>query len=236
VKKLLFVFAVLSVTTALVGCTGVTGGTGFTGAAGTQGPAGTPGNDGATGPQGPAGASATPVPETTVQQLVDAQNVYRESLGETELSSGLTCVVQAISSGGFLSTSSPNYVAANCTANPLSTACGIVLTGTAYQYLLSVGFDQPNSGAGPNSIIDPGIQPLFANINYRVSCSGQIVITANGYHEFDVSSDDGAIVTINGGAPVLSNDGTHGITTVVGTKGLQAGVYPFTLLYAQSGG
>lgn len=200
-------------------------------ARGDKGDTGNAGTPGATGPQGPA---APVTPETTVQQLVDAENQYRESLGETELSLGMSCAVQAISSGGFLSTSSPNYVAATCTANPLSQACAIVLTGTSYAFLGVNGFNQPNSNAGPNNIIDPQIQGLFTNNNYRISCTGQLVVTDDGYHGFSVASDDGAIVTVDG-TQVTNNDGSHGISTALGTKNLRAGVHTLSVLYAQSG-
>jgi len=192
------------------------------------------GDTGATGPQGPQGPAAPVTPETTVQQLVDSENAYRETLGQTELSSGMACSVQAISSGGFLSTSSPNYVAATCTANPLSAACGIVLTGTSFAFLGVNGFNQPNSNSGPNNIIDPQIQSLFTSNNYRISCSGQLVVTEDGYHGFSVASDDGAILTVDG-AQVTNNDGNHGITTAVGTKNLRTGVHTLSVLYAQSG-
>lgn len=193
------------------------------------------GDSGSNGGAGPAGPTAPVTPESTVQQLVDANNLVRESLGQTYLTPGLSCTVQAISSGGFLSTSSPTYVAATCTANPLSAACAIVLTGPSYPYLLTVGFNQANSGPGPNSVLDPAIQALFETNNYRISCSGQIVITDNGYHAYSMSSDDGSILTIDG-AQVINNDANHGIVTLNGTKNLTVGVHTFSILYAQSGG
>jgi PA14 domain len=194
------------------------------------------GNTGSTGETGAPGIPApTPSPETTIQELVDSQNEYRESLGQTELSLGLSCTVQAISSGGFLSTASPNYVAANCTAAPLSGACAIVTTGPSYSYLMAGDLNQPNSGPGPNSLIDPEIQPLFLNNNYKITCTGQIVVTEDGYHDYTVSSDDGSILTING-TQVVTDDGQHGVTEAQGTTNLRAGVYPITILYSQSGG
>lgn len=183
---------------------------------------------GPTGPQGPAGPVAPAPSVTPIQQqindLVSAENVYRESLGQTELSSGLGCSVQAVSGGQYLSSSSPGYTAAQA----------IVVTGPSYAYLLKVGFDQPNSGPGPNDVIDPSIQGLFLTNNYKISCSGQLVVTEDGYHAFSMSSDDGSILTIDG-TQVINNDGSHGITTVNGTKNLRAGVHTFSLLYAQSG-
>lgn len=196
------------------------------------------GDKGATGAPGPQGPAA-PIPvvdpvQATIDMYVTAENSWRESQGQTELSQGLTCSVQAISSGGFLSTSSPNYVAANCTANPLSGYCALVLTGSSYAFLGS-NFDQVNSGAGPNSVIsDPYVRSLFTNNNYKISCSGQVVVTDDGYHGFSMSSDDGSILTIDG-SQVINNDGNHGVSTVSGAKLLRAGIHTFSLSYAQSG-
>jgi len=200
-----------------------------------RGDKGDQGNTGATGPQGPAVPAPVVSPaQEQIDALVASENSYRESQGQTELSQGLTCSVQAISSGGFLSTSSPNYVAATCTANPLSAACALVLTGSSYPFL-GTNFDQVNSNSGPNSVItDPYIRSLFTSNNYKISCSGQLVVTEDGYHGFSMSSDDGSILTVDG-AQVINNDGNHGITTVAGTKLLRSGVHTFSLVYAQSG-
>jgi hypothetical protein len=187
------------------------------------------GSDGATGATGPQGPAAPAPVVTPAQQHIDdviaSENAYREGLGETELSVGLSCTVQAISAGQYLSSSSPGYTAAQA----------IVLTGPSYAYLLTVGFDQPNSNPGPNNVIDPSIQPLFLNNNYRIVCSGQMVVNDDGYHSFSMSSDDGAILTVDG-TQVINNDGNHGITTMSGTKNLRKDVvHTFSLQYAQSG-
>lgn len=169
--------------------------------------------------------SPTPATQTTVEGIVANENAYREGLGQTELSLGLSCTVQAISAGQFLSSSSPGYTAAQA----------IVLTGPAYPYLLTIGINQPNSNSGPNNVIDPSIQPLFLTNNYRIVCTGQLVVTEDGYHSFVMSSDDGSILTIDG-TQVINNDGNHGITTLSGTKNLRSDVvHTFNLQYAQSG-
>lgn len=217
------IFGVLVLALAISACANDSAFEGATGNAGPGGKPGATGATGATGAQGPAGPAATPPPLTTVQQLIANQNSYRETLGQDPLTVGMACTVQAIASGTYLSSSSPGYTA----------AAAIVLTGTAYPYLLTVGFDQPNSGPGPNSAIDPEIQSLFVSNNYRISCTGDLVIAEDGYHNFELSSDDGSILTIDG-TQVVNNDGAHGVTTLSGTKALQAGVHTFSLLYAQS--
>lgn len=163
----------------------------------------------------------------SVQSLVDEENEYRLSQGQTMLSQGLSCTVQQVASGQWLSSSSPGYNAGQ----------GVVsLTGTSYAFLNKNGFNVGNtSGGSYNSILPSAIQPLFANVNYRISCTGFIVIEQDGYALFSLASDDGSILTVDG-TQVINNDGNHSITTKSGTKLLRRGVKSFTLLYAQTGG
>jgi hypothetical protein len=192
------------------------------------------GCEGMQGIQGPSGSAIillpshpTPPPvPTSIQAIVNSENSYRASLGEAPFTPGLSCTVQAIASGNYLSSSSPGYTAAEA----------IVTTGTSYAYLLSTGFDQPNSGPGPNSVINPEIQPLFEANDYKINCTGQLVVSEDGYYSFTMSSDDGSLLYIDG-TLVIDNDGQHGITTMSGTKGLESAVtHTFQLEYAQSGG
>ncbi len=210
----------------LTGC----GSTGATGATGSTGATGAVGATGATGPQGPAASpTLSPSPsETAVQLLVDSENAYREGLGQTELSPGLSCNVQLIGSGQWLSASSPGYVAAQGVVTALAGS-------TNYTYLFTAPFNQPNAASGPDSDIPVPLQPLFESQNYKISCSGQIVVTTTDYYNFDVNSDDGSILSVDG-ATVVNNDGNHAITDKSGTKYLRQGVHTFSLLYAQSGG
>lgn len=190
------------------------------GATGAPGIPGTPGQD---------GDDYVP-PEVTPEQadidfLLGDENAYRLSLGQTELSSGLSCTVQKIASGQWLSSSSPGYNAGQGI---------IVVTGTAYSYLFKGIFNQSNSSPGPNTLLPLAIQPLFLNNNYRITCSGQIVVRETGYYNFELNSDDGSILTING-TQVVNNDGNHGMTAKSGTVLLRRGVRTFALSYAQTG-
>lgn len=189
--------------------------------------AGPMGDTGATGPQGPQGPAAPTPPVTAIQQIVNSENAYRETLGQAPLTPGLACTVQAISAGTYLSSSSPGYTAAQA----------IVLTGPSYSYLLSTTINQPNvAGTAGNSLINPEIAPLFLNNNYRIVCTGQLVVTQDGYYGFSTSSDDGSLLYVDG-TLVVDNDGAHGIQTVSGTKLLEAAVtHTFSLYYAESAG
>lgn len=189
--------------------------------------AGPMGDTGNTGPQGPQGPAAPTPPVTAIQQIVNSENAYRETLGQAPLTPGLACSVQAISAGTYLSSSSPGYTAAQA----------IVLTGPSYSYLLSTAINQPNvAGTAGNSLINPEIAPLFLTNNYRIVCTGQLVVTQDGYYGFSTSSDDGSLLYVDG-TLVVDNDGAHGIQTVSGTKLLESAVtHTFQLSYAQSAG
>lgn len=171
--------------------------------------------------------STTPATPATdeVQSLVDEENSYRLSQGQTMLSSGLSCTVQQVASGQWLSSASPGYNAGQGV---------LVLSGTNYAFLNTTGFNQPSSsGSLPNNILPKAIQSVFLNLNYKINCTGFVVIKDDGYQQFDLSSDDGSILTVDG-TQVVNNDGSHGVTTKTGTKLIRRGVKSFTLSYAQS--
>lgn len=199
----------------LSACQGQMGGTGGTGS---------PGAPGAVGPAGP----AANVPALTpAEQTVASENAYRKTQGLAPLTQGLSCVVQAIASGTYLSSSSPGYTAAQA----------IVLTGPSYSYLLPTAINQPSvAGTAGNNLIDPEIQPLFLTNNYRIVCTGALVVAEDGYYSFTTSSDDGSLLYLDGSL-VVDNDSAHGIQSVSGTKLLEAAVtHTFQLQYAQSAG
>lgn len=163
----------------------------------------------------------------TVQSLVDEENSYRLSQGQTMLSQGLSCTVQQVSSGQWLSSSSPGYQVGQGV---------VVLTGTNYAFLGKSGFNVPNtSGGSANELLPASIRSLFINQNYKVNCTGFIVVEDDGYASFELSSDDGSILTVDG-TQVINNDGNHSIQAKTGAKLMRRGVKSFTLAYAQTGG
>lgn len=159
-----------------------------------------------------------------VQRLIDEENEYRLGLGQSALSSGLSCTVQQISSGNWLSSASPGYPGSGV----------LVLTGASYAYTLSSELNQPAT-SGTDSLLPSAIRPLFLGKNYKRVCTGHVVLTQDGYYSFDLNSDDGSILTVDG-VQVVNNDGQHGMTLKSGVKYLRRGVRSFSLQYAQSGG
>lgn len=217
-----------------VACAPTIGDTGVQGPAGSNGSDGHDGqngNNGSNGSDGHDGTSYVP-PVVTEEQadinfLLDDENTYRLNLGQTQLSNGLSCTVQALGSGQWLSSSSPGYNAGQGVVAALAGS-------TQYSYLYQGSFNQPDSPSGPNNLIPVALQPLFLSSNYKISCSGQIVVRQTAYYNFELNSDDGSILTVNG-TQVVNNDGNHAMTLKSGTVFLRRGVRTFSILYAQTG-
>ena len=71
--------------------------------------------------------------------------------------------------------------------------------------------------------------------SWNVQFSGVMDITAAGQHEFDVSSDDGSALYVDG-REVVMNDGLHGPSSRKGTVDLPVGKHQVNLLYFNHGG
>lgn len=159
-----------------------------------------------------------------INMLVAQKNTDRAVTAQAPLTNGLSCVVQQVSSGQCLNTSS-----IGCSG------LGLVMTGTSYTYLYQGLFNQPDSaGSDTDNLLPVSLQPLFTSKNFRIVCSGQLVITTSDYYEVDLSSDDGSILTVDG-SQVVNNDNNHGMTTRSGTALLYRGIHSLSLQYAQTG-
>ena len=161
-----------------------------------------------------------PTPEIIdeIKAIIDDENQYRLGLGQTVLSSGLSCTVQQIASGSRISSSS------NVGLGPV-----ITMSGPVYSYLYKGSFNQPSANSGPSNLLPSNIGPLFVGINYLIRCQGQIVITNTDYYNFSLDSDDGSLLYIDG-TTVINNDGNHGMTITSGSKYLRKGVHTFKIL------
>ena len=170
-------------------------------------------------------AATATVEPTDIENVVKEENDYRLGLGQAALTAGLSCTVQQVASGQWLSNASPGYPGSGV----------IVVTGTSYPYLMKNSFNQAEaSGSLPHSAIPSALQSQFLNKNFKINCTGQFVATETGYYDFELSSDDGSILTV-GGTQVINHDGNHGVTAKSGSKYLRRGVHTFTLSYAQTG-
>jgi len=158
-------------------------------------------------------ASITPL--NTVQELVNLQNEYRESIGEDDLLPGLSCALYAV----------PNTTTNIIGATGLSYVTSWVFSGT---------FDQSNAPVTAGLNILPA--PLQANYEtwYIVKCSGNLVSGDSNWHDFSITSDDGSNLYIDG--LLINNDGLHSAQTKSYSKYLVYGFHSFELDYFQGAG
>ena len=72
--------------------------------------------------------------------------------------------------------------------------------------------------------------------NFGVVYGGQLLIPESGAYHFQLASDDGAVLLVDG-SPVVDNDGVHNDKIrKQGEAQLKAGSHPFELRYFQAGG
>ena len=188
-----------------------------------------PGATGATGPQGPPGTSAYPGVPDNILTLVQSYNEYLYSIGNDPIQPGLKCTLYTV----------PNMPATPCILAADIAGCTQLSTTTGYASVQSFTYvgtiDQPNqAGTAGFNILPSALSSLYST-NYALTCTGYFVNVDYNTHEFDVSSDDGSLLYINGSL-VVQNDGEHGIADVKGEKYLEAQVYSFQLNYFQGPG
>jgi hypothetical protein len=219
-----------------MGCSGPQGNTGAVGATGAAGSNGqsTVGPPGPTGPQGPAGQNASPEPSaspstTAVEAVVNNYNEYLMSQGTDPLTPGLRCTLYNV----------PNLPATPCLLSTSISGCTTLSSTTGYSavgtFLYAGALDQPNeAGTAGFNVLPEALQSFYSS-DFAVTCTGYFVNTDYTWHTFDVNSDDGSLLYINGSL-VVNNDGLHGATDVKAVKYLQAQVYSFQVNYFQGPG
>jgi hexosaminidase len=80
-----------------------------------------------------------------------------------------------------------------------------------------------------------GLQQFGRQTDYGVSFQGYLRIPDDGFYEFAVESDDGAILDIDG-EQIVNNDGNHGDQLAKGHIPLRRGFHRLQLRYFQAGG
>lgn len=165
--------------------------------------------------------------QADIDYLIKDENDYREALGQPSLVGGLTCSVVQVASGQCLSAAS---TAAGCNAGNV-----IVTTGLPSTYTYKGLFNQPNSNTGTSNLLPEALRPSFVGKNYKINCTGYVVVTETNYYDISLDSDDGSILTIDG-TQVINNDNNHGMSLKTNNKFLRRGIRSFNLQYAQTGG
>ena len=177
---------------------------------------------GAQGPAGAPGASATATTPDTVQGIVNDYNAWRTSNGQETIDPGLTCNLYTVPQ----TTTGITAVANGGVAPVLTNVATFGYTGT---------FNQPNTSvsAGLN-VLPTALQSVYQTW-FIMKCTGYLVVPTDDFHEFDVNSDDGSNLYVDG-VLVVNNDGLHGAQTVKGQRHLQDTVHTFEIDYFQGGG
>lgn len=157
---------------------------------------------------------APAVPTNLVKELTDEENEYRLSLGQTMLTPGLSCTLYSYTGG-----------------SSLATLTGLSSKGS---FLLTKEINQPDDVSSTRlNILPSGLANLLNQ--YMLRCTGYVVVTQNGMSDFEVSSDDGSRLYIDGSL-VVNLDGTHGVQTMTGAKSMRQGVKAIKLEYFDIGG
>lgn len=184
---------------------------------------------GCAGPQGNRGADGVSVvspPVVTapsaIDELIAEENDYRLSLGQTALTNGLSCTLYTVTGGDRIQSS----IAGHNTLTGITTVGTFLLKSDIYQV------DSPISDG--MSVLPLALRNVYKNM-YLLRCTGYLVVLNNGYYEFNLTSDDGSLLYING-SKIIDNDNNHGTTTVSASKSLRKGVHTIRLDYAQTGG
>lgn len=180
-----------------------------------------------TGPQGamgPPGVNTTvPVPSNnSVTSIVSDYNAWRVDNGQEPITQGLDCTLYTVPQ-----TTTGITAMANGGVAPVLTNEG------AFTY--QGAFNQANASVSSGlNILPNGLQAVYQTW-FIVKCTGYLVVTSDDYHEFDVNSDDGSNLYVDG-TLVVSNDGSHGAKDVSGTKHLQDTVHTFEIDFFQANG
>jgi len=173
--------------------------------------AGPQGDTGAQGPQGPAAAVQL---ESDVQVTVDEVNALRLAQNQEAISQGMSCTLYT-------------------DASPSQIAGATLVTVGSFPY--HGNFNQVNGlvSSGLN-VLPPALISLYKT-NLVVKCTGYLINVDDNWHEFDLTSDDGSILTIDG-VQVVNNDGLHASQTKSGAKFLSRGAHSVELDFLQGQG
>jgi len=168
----------------------------------------------------PLPAPQTSVSDQDIAAIVADENAYREGLGQTYLTNGLSCTLYTITGGQYIQNIAPTLTGFNQVASFLNTT----------------GFNQPNSPSSDGLNVLPAAlrsNPLYKNLIYLV-CQGQLVVRTTDYYNFDLASDDGSLLYMDGGL-LINNDGGHAVTEKSNSRYLRRGVHSIRLDFAQTG-
>jgi PA14 domain len=172
------------------------------------------GDTGLEGPQGPTIVAPPPVAPDAIQILASEYNATRVAKGQDPVAAGLACSLYTV----------PN------TTTQIS---GATLTSIGSWTYLGTFNDANGSSAPGLSVMPDTLRPVFTSY-YVLKCTGLFAVASSGFYSFELSSDDGALLSVNGS--LINNDGAHAVTTKTAVKYLDRGMVSFELDYFDIGG
>lgn len=151
-----------------------------------------------------------------ITEVITQENEYRMAAGQAPLTKGLVCTLHNVS------TTTPSSI-------PSSPPAGIA----TFVYQGAFNQLESSTSAGLN-ILPTALKSVYKNW-IVVKCQGQIVITESDYIMFNLTSDDGSNLYIDG-TLLVDNNGLHGTQLRSASKLLKRGVHTFRLDYLQGNG
>lgn len=171
-------------------------------------------NNGLNGLPGPAGPAATLPMVDDVSVVISEANALRSAQGSESYVPGLGCNLYTVP------TSATQIIGATLTS----------VGGFSYNGV----FDVPNESVTAGlSLLPEALQKVYQTW-IVVKCTGVMVNTDDAWHEFDITSDDGSNLYVDG--LLINNDGLHGVQTKSNVKFLNRGVHSFEVDYLQGAG
>ncbi|MGB5864551.1 MAG: Hint domain-containing protein [Sulfitobacter sp.] len=123
----------------------------------------------------------------------------------------------------------------------------IELTGTSTANLTQAGFNIGNGTLGANQVVynagttnDVNLPSQAGTLgnsgdDFAIRLSTTLTVTTGGSYTFNVGSDDGSRLYVNG-VEVVQNDNQHAFTNASGSVTLPAGQHEVTIIYFERGG
>lgn len=172
------------------------------------------GDKGDEGPKGPVIVIPPPAAPDAIQILAAEYNDSRVAKGQDPVTAGLACTLYTV----------PN------TTTQIS---GATLTSVG-SWTYTGYFHDANGPSSSGLSIMPEVLRLVYPSYYVIKCTGLFAVPSSGFYSFELTSDDGAILSVNGA--LINNDGLHGVTTKSAAKYFDRNMVSFEIDYFDAGG
>lgn len=161
-----------------------------------------------------------------IAAVVAEENDYRASVGQAQISNGLTCSLYGAVTGN------PDGIPGTPARAPLTGTVGGALGSVTTSWAYFGVFNNTNTPASDGiNILPAAIRSSYTQW-YVVRCTGYIVITDTDYYNYTLTSDDGSLLYLDN-VLVVNNNGTHGSEPRSGMRMMRRGVHQFRLDYLQ---